>query len=50
MKTGTFRCWLWGHRFVKIHTTFTSNFKAVSREFMASPFCVRCGIDKPKNN
>ena len=47
MKIGTFRCWLFGHKFVFIQSTFDLNDDSITiHTLKPMNYCVRCGIYK----
>ena len=43
-KTGTFRCWLWGHVFVGNFQRLEGNKSIETREPVN--FCIRCGFKR----
>lgn len=47
MRTGTLRCWLFGHRFVTRQLT-GGNYDYDFFTYHQARFCVRCGINKEK--
>jgi heme/copper-type cytochrome/quinol oxidase subunit 1 len=49
MKTGTFWCWLWGHKFLMEGSEYLGREGMYNRFYETkevTKFCVRCGIDK----
>jgi hypothetical protein len=42
VRTGTFLCWIFGHKFVIID----DNEQEMRRYWKPTNFCIRCGIDK----
>jgi hypothetical protein len=43
-KTGTFWCWLFGHKFISPNAGYVDGEWLTWKE--PTEFCVRCGIDK----
>jgi hypothetical protein len=53
MRIGTFLCWLWGHKFIIESSEFLGRDGVYNKFYdtkQVTPFCVRCGIDKPRDN
>lgn len=47
MRIGTFRCWLWGHKFIAPASKILDDHPGYIRKWKeATNFCIRCGIDK----